>query len=73
MLDRTAKMKNQMMWDSDGKDAVSRPLPTVPHMAPVIMEPGTEKQDESRDVSSPHEERNRDYYEFKEEIQYMRL
>lgn len=44
----------------------------LPHMAPVIMEPGTEKQDESRDVSSPHEERNRDYYEFKEEIQYMR-
>lgn len=41
-------------------------------MAPVLAETGTEKQDESRNVSRPDGERGRDYYEFKEEIQYIR-
>ncbi|KAF5897589.1 heterogeneous nuclear ribonucleoprotein U-like protein 2, partial [Clarias magur] len=43
-------------------------------MAAVIEETGTEQRDESRNVSSPtpHAERGRDYYEFKEEIQYKR-
>lgn len=36
------------------------------------MAPGTEKQDKSKNVSRPDEDRGRDYYEFKEEIQYMR-
>lgn len=41
-------------------------------MAPVMPEPGTEKRDESRNVSRPQDEKGRDYYEFKEEIQYIR-
>ncbi|KAB5565460.1 hypothetical protein PHYPO_G00241820 [Pangasianodon hypophthalmus] len=61
--------------DAHQEEVQSTPLHTshqVPHMAPVIAETGTEKQDESRNVSRPHGERGRDYYEFKEEIQYMR-
>lgn len=41
-------------------------------MAPVTVETGTEKQDESQNVSRTDGERGRDYYEFKEEIQYIR-
>ncbi|XP_060771191.1 heterogeneous nuclear ribonucleoprotein U-like protein 2 isoform X2 [Neoarius graeffei] len=44
----------------------------LPHMAPVTAETGTEKQDESQNVSRTDGERGRDYYEFKEEIQYIR-
>ncbi|KAK2834257.1 hypothetical protein Q7C36_014958 [Tachysurus vachellii] len=44
----------------------------LPRLAPVITETRKGKEDESRNVSRPDEERGRDYYEFKEEIQYMR-
>ncbi|KAK3526697.1 hypothetical protein QTP70_032082 [Hemibagrus guttatus] len=60
--------------DVHQEEVQSTPLDSnqLPHVAPVMAENGTEKQDESRNVSRPEEERGRDYYEFKEEIQYMR-
>ncbi|TSQ35293.1 Heterogeneous nuclear ribonucleoprotein U-like protein 1 [Bagarius yarrelli] len=53
--------------DSHQEEVQSAPLFQLPHMT------GTEKQNEGvGNINQPDGERGRDYYEFKEEIQYMR-
>ncbi|KAF7702319.1 heterogeneous nuclear ribonucleoprotein U-like protein 2 [Silurus meridionalis] len=56
---------------SDGHQKEVQSAALLPHMTPVTAETGTEMQ-ESQDISISHGERGRDYYEFKEEIHYMR-
>ncbi|XP_036431535.1 heterogeneous nuclear ribonucleoprotein U-like protein 2 [Colossoma macropomum] len=43
-----------------------------PYRAPDTLETRVEGQNEGTNVKRPHEEKGRDYYEFKEEIQYNR-
>ncbi|XP_017559284.1 heterogeneous nuclear ribonucleoprotein U-like protein 2 isoform X1 [Pygocentrus nattereri] len=43
-----------------------------PYRAPATLETRVDGQNEGMNVKRPHEEKGRDYYEFKEEIQYNR-
>uniref|UniRef100_A0AAR2KRG0 SAP domain-containing protein n=1 Tax=Pygocentrus nattereri TaxID=42514 RepID=A0AAR2KRG0_PYGNA len=44
----------------------------APYRAPATLETRVDGQNEGMNVKRPHEEKGRDYYEFKEEIQYNR-